>query len=363
MSATFPREVQSLAERYQQRAVLVQGTDLGVAHSDIAHVAHLVHSHEREAALINLLMMAPGERTLMFVRTRADASELASRLTRAGFYSLPLSGDLEQRERNKTLEAFRSGGVSTLVATDVAARGLDIEDVSRVIHVDPPTNSERLTHRSGRTGRAGRKGTSIILVPPDARIRVAEMFRRARIDASWRPVPSPNDVRRALDDRLFQELSLAAQEPNERYTALADRLLSEIDPRTLIRSLLARSQHGGPCEPREITPVAPPPKSPSKRQSRGREDYVRFRINWGEAEGADKGQLLNLVCRRGGVKGAQIGAIRIGADESTVEVFSACADKFTKRVSKPDPKDPTVLIELIAGRSDRSSRRSARARH
>jgi ATP-dependent RNA helicase DeaD len=362
MSATFPREVQALAKRYQRDSVLVEGTDLGVANSDITHVAHLVHPNEREAALINLLLMAPGERTLMFVRTRADAAELASRLTRAGFYSLALSGDLEQRERNKTLEAFRSGGVTTLVATDVAARGLDIQDVGRVIHVDPPTDSEMLTHRSGRTGRAGRKGVSIVLVAPSARMRVQELLRRARIEATWRPVPGPKDVRRAMDDRLCRELKLDS-ESSDRFGAVADRLLSELEPHALVCALLARSRHGGPCEPRPITPIAAPERQrtsatrarkPEREQNRPRrakrapeESFVRFRINWGEAEGADKGRLLNLVCRRGGVKGAQIGAIRIGPDESTVDVASAYAGKFTKRVSRADSDDPTISIQMI----------------
>jgi ATP-dependent RNA helicase DeaD len=355
MSATFPREVQALAEQYQQEAVLVEGTDLGVAHSDIAHVAHLVHPDDREDALINLLLMAQGERTLMFVRTRADAAELASRLTRAGFHSLALSGELDQRERNKTLELFRSGGITTMVATDVAARGLDIQDVGRVIHVDPPTDSDRLTHRSGRTGRAGRKGVSIVLVPPAAQLRMQELFRRAKIKASWCPVPGPKDVRRAMEARLCRELKLIADDADsERFGPMADRLLSELDPRALVRALLARSQHGGPCEPREIIPLEPArpryekPKKRARRDQRyAEEGFVRFRINWGEAEGADKGGLLNLVCRRGGVKGAQIGAIRIGPDESTVEVASAYASKFSKRASRPDTKDPTILIQQL----------------
>ncbi len=240
MSATFPREVLALANRYQRDAIVVEGTDLGAANSDITYVAHLVHQNERESALVNLLMMAPGERTLLFVRTRADASELADRLTRAGFHSLPLSGELEQRDRNKTLEAFRLGVVSTLVATDVAARGLDIPDVGRVIHCDPPTDSDGLTHRSGRTGRAGRKGTSVILVPPSGRVRVESIMRRARVKATWLPVPSPREVRAAIDNRLSTELAAVADtHEDRRLDALAERLLDELE-----------SEDAGPAPPR-----------------------------------------------------------------------------------------------------------------
>jgi ATP-dependent RNA helicase DeaD len=341
VSATFSREVLALAERYQGEAVRVEGSTPGAFNADITHVAHVVRPSDTLSALINILLMAPDERALLFVRTRADAADLAECLTRAGFFSLPLSGELEQRERNKTLEAFRSGAVWTLVATDVAARGLDIPDVARVIHVDPPTDVEGFTHRSGRTGRAGQQGTSIMLVPPAARERVRNVLRRARVEPQWCQVPTPDEVHAAADDRLIAELTAAPAESDHRE--LAERLVAEhaADPARLVAALLTRAGHGGPCEPHDVAPVErEAPRAP-------RSDFVAFRINWGLEHGADPRRLLAMVCRRGRIRGDQVGAIRIFDEESTFEVVGAVASDFAYAAKRRDPRDARVFIEAL----------------
>ncbi|WP_437708240.1 DEAD/DEAH box helicase [Sorangium sp. So ce448] len=307
VSATFSREVRALADRFQRDAVSVEGTRPGAANGDIAHVAHLVLPAERDAAVVNLLLLAPGERTLVFVRTREGAAELADKLTALGLPAGALSGDLEQRERTRTLDAFRSGAITTLVATDVAARGIDVPEVGRVIHADPPGDPEIFTHRSGRTGRAGRKGTSVLLVAPFAREHALRLLRRARVEATFRPAPSPDDVLRAADERLAAELAPARREvaaagdaaavdaasgdaasgdaassdanarapreasgpaPEARHRELAARLLADMDATELVAALLARAKHTGPCAPRPVTAVAPPRSEPPPSRAR-----------------------------------------------------------------------------------------------
>ncbi|MGK4003398.1 DEAD/DEAH box helicase [Sorangium sp. So ce1036] len=388
VSATFSREVRALADRFQRDAVSVEGTRPGAANGDIAHVAHLVLPHERDAALVNLLLLAPGERTLVFVRTREGAAELADKLTALGLPARALSGDLEQRERTRTLDAFRSGAITTLVATDVAARGIDVPDVGRVIHADPPGDPEIFTHRSGRTGRAGRKGTSVLLVAPFAREHVLRLLRRARVEATFRPVPSPADVLRAADERFAAELAAArgcgageaqgageagpargpgeagsargaaGPAPDARLRELAERLLADMDATELVAALLARAKHVGPCAPQPVTAVAPPrsPRSeppPARARSAARRGdaehaprfpFVPFQVNWGERHGADARRLLALVCRRGGVSSRQIGAIRIGSTASVVEVASPAAPEFARAVTRPDARDARIRI-------------------
>jgi ATP-dependent RNA helicase DeaD len=195
VSATFSPEAQSLCERYQRESRMVDASRPGEANEDIEHLACPVLAGEREAALINLLLLSPDDRTLVFVRTRIQASEIAEGLSSLGFSAAALSGEMEQRERTRTLTAFRTGALRTLVATDVAARGIDVPDVNRVIHIDPPENAEALTHRSGRTGRAGKKGMSIVLVPPQARYRVTSLFRQANVRVRWTPPPGEAEVR------------------------------------------------------------------------------------------------------------------------------------------------------------------------
>jgi ATP-dependent RNA helicase DeaD len=358
VSATFSREVLSLAERYQTDALLVEGTSLGDANKDIAHVAHLVRAHDREAAVINLLLMSPNERTLMFVRTRAGASELASRLTEAGFYSLPLSGELEQKERNKTLEAFKSGAVRSLVATDVAARGLDIPDVATVIHFDPPTDLEGLTHRSGRTGRAGKKGKSVLLVPPGAKQRVMDLYRRAGIKPRWCAVPKPEAVWKAADDRLSSEISSFTRD-DPQIADLAERLLADHDPRALVEALLARIEHRGPCAPRDVPELdLNPPRASSSRSNDRRTAFVGFRVDWGYRHGADPRRLLAMICRRGSISSDRIGAIQIGRTFSTFEVAADIASRFAREVKKPDPRDRARITPQLDEPEERPRRRA-----
>ncbi len=183
VSATFPARVRSVAARHQRDSLMIAGTAPGESNSDIDYRTMVVAANQRLSVLVNVLLMEPEAKTLIFVRTRLDTTGLADALADLGFAARPLSGDLNQRERTSTLNAFRRGQTPILVATDVAARGLDVQDIAQVIHVDLPENSEMLTHRSGRTGRAGRKGRSLIFVPPRAVRRVDFMLRDAGIHA------------------------------------------------------------------------------------------------------------------------------------------------------------------------------------
>ena len=152
VSATFPREVKALADRFQNDPAIIQGTPLGAANQDIEHIIHLVQPDERLHALVNLLLLTPGAHTLIFARTRADVAEIADHLGEAGFVIGMLSGEMEQAERNRALAAFKAGRLDALVATDVAARGIDVVDIARVIHAEPPGDADAYTHRSGPMG-------------------------------------------------------------------------------------------------------------------------------------------------------------------------------------------------------------------
>ena len=276
VSATLEPEVLRLANRYQQNPLHIQGTRYGEAHADIEHRVHIVEPRHRLDALVNLLLMSPDERTLVFARTRADVGNIADDLSAAGFRVGALSGDMEQPARDRALAAFRHGKVTTLVATDVAARGIDVENMTRVIQVDPPTDPESYTHRSGRTGRAGQKGTSIVLVAPAMQRRLRVLLAQARVQAKFLPLPSPDAVRAATDERILQSLaeSVSAAESSERLRGLAERLLLERDPVAVVASLITRSTQREP-EPRDVPviyPDSPEKKSrkPSLPQTRGR---------------------------------------------------------------------------------------------
>jgi ATP-dependent RNA helicase DeaD len=356
VSATFPRDVRALADRVQDRPAHVEGTPLGTANTDIDHIVHLVAPRERVAAIVNLLLAAPGAQTLIFARTRADVAELAARLGEAGFDVRALSGEMDQPERNKALAAFKKGTLHALVATDVAARGLDVQDIAGVIHAEPPTDADSYTHRSGRTGRAGRKGTSSVLVSPAGMAKTSNLLRRAGIRYLVKPVPTASEIRASMDDRLFATLTSDSEgdsQPDDRHWSLAKRLVAAGNPARSLALLLARTRLAGPAEPREVHSPEPPREAPRVRErsakphpGRAENDggWVTFRVSWGQEQGADARRLLAMVCRRGGIRGSDVGAIQVERRYSTVGVASAVARSFAIATREPDPRDPRVVI-------------------
>lgn len=261
VSATFSGDVKRIAERHQSHPVFVEGTALGRANDDIEHVAHVVGLRHRYDALVNLLLKhramgdddEPG-RALIFTRTRADALEVAERLQRDNLPAEPLSGDLAQAARTRTLAGFRSGRVRTLVATDVAARGIDVAGIELVVHFDPPENPDAFTHRSGRTGRAGQKGISVMFLPPQARGRLERLFKVAGVKPSWAPIPTADKIRRLYSKlgrrRIYQALETRVDEEHLEY---AKKLCSEHPPEEVIARLLAMAEVPPPCLPRELS--------------------------------------------------------------------------------------------------------------
>ncbi|HEY0708575.1 MAG TPA: DEAD/DEAH box helicase, partial [Polyangia bacterium] len=206
-SATMPSDINRMAATYMREPMRVDARAKGMstAHADIEYFAHLVRPQDRLAAVVNVLLGNPGK-AIVFCRTREGVGELHQRLVDHGFRAAAISGDRAQGERDRALGALRSGRARILVATNVAARGLDLPDVELVLHADLPENAESLTHRSGRTGRAGRKGKSVVIADMRERRKAERLLGSARTQARWTSPPTAHDVRRALIDGLRSEL-------------------------------------------------------------------------------------------------------------------------------------------------------------
>jgi ATP-dependent RNA helicase DeaD len=358
VSATFPREVVALADRFQKDPVHVHGTRLGEAHADIEHVVHLVEPSQRVDALVNLLLWDEEAKSLVFARTRADVARIAGELTEAGFVVRTLSGEMEQPERDRALHAFRQGGIQALVATDVAARGIDVRDIARVIQIEPPNDVETYTHRSGRTGRAGKQGTSVLFVSPAHYPVIARGLARAKIAHRVEPIPRPEAIQRAREEKLVAWLGREGdgETVDPHAVSIAKQLLMSAAPETAVARLVVRAGLHGPTRARAVRAV-PPPREPreERREERraaprehprhpGAAEWVTFRVTWGERQGADKRRVLALACRRGNIRGSDVGAIRVDATYSTIEIARAVAEGFEHDAGKPDPRDPRVRI-------------------
>jgi ATP-dependent RNA helicase DeaD len=360
VSATFPPEVEALARRFQGGALHIAGTELGRANSDIEHTAYLLRPKQSYAAIVNSLLDSWGERCLIFVRTRADTAELCEALAGDGFGALPFSGELAQAQRTRTLDAFKNGTINILVATDVAARGIDVPDIGVVIHADLPKDADIYTHRSGRTGRAGKTGKSLIIVPVNAQARVHRMLRSAGIQARWEPVPSPKKilqgVTKATRRKLYERMEGA--EFSEAELTYAQNLLEKQTPAHVVAMLLRMAEPPLPREPMEV-PVAEPrawePRATaavtgSRSEPRAeRSGFVRFRLSWGQNHGATASRCLSHVCRRSGIESSMIGAIDVSDESTSIEIAAAVAAEFELRCRKPDPRDPKVRITRDTG--------------
>jgi ATP-dependent RNA helicase DeaD len=376
VSATFPREVVRLADRLQQDAVSVQGTVLGQANADIEHVVMLVRQSDRFNAAVNVLLRYPQDKTLLFVRTRTETVRLAEDLSAAGLAARALNGEMTQRERTATFNQFRSGAVQYLVATDVAARGLDVQDIGRVIQVDLPDNADVFTHRSGRTGRAGRHGTNVLFAAARAEFRVKGLLRGARVEARLAPIPTSAEILAAADERLadsfLRDLARADGDVDARSQDLAERLLAKHSPAELVACLLKREaerSHGTPRNVRDDAKPARRERTPHKAGSRSQPrqrpqgDFITYQVSWGAHAGADTRRLLAMVCRRGDVSSDVVGAIRVAPKSSTVEISSNAAQRFERAVTRPDKRNPRAQFRRWNpnARPKPSSHQSARA--
>lgn len=260
VSATFSADVRRVADRFQSKVLHLEGTALGEANEDIEHIAQLVPLRQRYGALVNALMLALGEQVLVFVDRRSDASDMAEALAGDGFAAMPFSGDLSQAQRTRTLHAFRSHTIQVLVCTDVAARGIDVPDISMVVHMSPPRNPDDYTHRSGRTGRAGRRGRSLLLVPPHGQHYVRRLLSAARIEVSWQAAPTPKKVRRAVTKRTRRHLHERLDgptEPLEKTLEYATALLEGRDAAVIVATLLEMAEPRLPREPAEVDTIQP----------------------------------------------------------------------------------------------------------
>jgi ATP-dependent RNA helicase DeaD len=349
-SATIPRNIAALARQYQKNAVRISTTDEHAAHGDIEYRAVTVMPRERDLAVVNLLRYFEVRGALVFCSTRAAVNHLAANLLERGFSVVALSGELSQAERTRALQSLRDGRARVCVATDVAARGLDLPDLGLVIHADPPRDRQTLLHRSGRTGRAGRKGVTVVIVPAPARGMVERLLGSANVQAIWSPAPSSDAIRSRDQARLTSEIASLAVDAAEDELTAARGILAEHTAEQ-VATALVRLHRGLQPAPEELTVPSERPSRPvrptrdPRRPSKG--DWTLFRLNVGSTKNADPRWLIPLLCKRGGITRHEIGAIRISFRDTTVEIASHAAAQFAASASRPssDPRDKHIRIE------------------
>jgi ATP-dependent RNA helicase DeaD len=373
-SATLPRGIAALARQYQREAVRVEVAGDDGGHADIEYRAMRVHSSDLENAVVNVLRFYEASGTLVFCNTRDAVRHLHATLSERGFSVVALSGELTQNERTQALQSLRDGRARVCVATDVAARGIDLPSLDLVIHADLPSDPEVMQHRSGRTGRAGRKGVAVLLVPPSRRRRTETLLNIAGIEAVWETAPTAETIRTLDTQRMLQE-SVFATEFTDEDLSLARVLLAERSAED-IAAALARLYRSSLPAPEDI--LDPGEDGGRSRHERGRErsgrdrparhDFdkasqsrprprsrdaisegaVWFSAAIGRQKNADVRWLLPMICRRGGIDKHEIGKINILDTTTEFEISADAVASFSARIKRPDKED-SIRIEPLSG--------------
>ncbi|MFI4964969.1 MAG: DEAD/DEAH box helicase [Caulobacterales bacterium] len=348
-SATIAKDIATLARRYQRDAARIDTLRRDEAHGDIEYRAIRVAPNEIEHAVVNLLRYFESPGALVFCNTRERVRHLHSALRERGFSAVALSGEMTQKERSDALQALRDGHARACVATDVAARGLDLPDLGLVIHADLPVNKAGLLHRSGRTGRAGKKGVSVLVVPYNKRRFTERLLDSASIEAGWSGPPLADEIRAKDQQRLLDDPILTEPVSEEDLT-LAGRILAGRSPEVVAAALIRLHRQRLPepedlfddvretgqsipsAKPRGGTAYDPLREGPGPSHSPGGVGAEWFRMPIGRQNNADPKWLIPLICRLGHVTKKDIGQIRIFDRETKFEIVAETEARFRQAV-------------------------------
>jgi ATP-dependent RNA helicase DeaD len=368
-SATVSKPIARMAENFQNDAVRVNTVSKQDQHADIDYQALTVVPNDTENAIINVLRFHEAQNAIVFVSRRDAVNKLTSRLNNRGFAVVALSGEYSQKERTNALQAMRDGRANVCVATDVAARGIDLPGLDLVIHAELPRNKEGLLHRSGRTGRAGRKGVCALIVPFRAKRRVERLLQDAKVTATWGNPPTVAEVEAQDDARLMAHEAL--NDPiRDGEKDLATALLAKFGPEQMAAAFI-RLQREGRSAPEDIQ-IAPEDTGRRDRGDRGdrgpredrfpREERSRSRkqepdfdngqwvtLSVGRTNSADPKWILPMLCKAGGIDRKAIGNIRIGPKVTHVELKPEAASKIMDNAGADGQIDKSLIVKRADG--------------
>ncbi|MFK7806392.1 MAG: DEAD/DEAH box helicase [Saprospiraceae bacterium] len=326
-SATMPKEVRRIAKEYMADPAEVSVRGEQITNKNIEHQFAKSYPSARFETLKRFLDFDRDLFGLIFCRTRRECKELVENLAKDGYNADALHGDLSQAQRDQVMKRFRSKRLQVLVATDVAARGLDVQDITHVFHFNIPDDYEVYTHRSGRTARAGKKGKSIIFMHPNDTGILRGLARKNKIEFEEAHIPTGeeicelqvlNYIKRLREAKVGEEL-----EPfMERITAELDGLTKEEIVEKIAALTFTRF-----LEKYRFAPDLNQHKKTRKAQSRDNVEMHKLYINIGAMDIENKGQLISIVCKQSGITGAQIGRISLNRTHTYFDVTPDVAER------------------------------------
>ena len=348
-SATMPARIQALARRYMREPQVIALAHEAKTVPQTRQVYYETPPRAKRDALTRILDLQAPHSAIIFCRTRREAAELASTLQARGYAADAIHGDMSQAQRERVLRGFRENRVTLLVATDVAARGLDIPDVTHVINYDIPDDSDAYVHRIGRTGRMGRKGEAITLVTPrETRLlRVIERDIRKKIKPLRLPTPEDVDTRRrqAFRESLRAILRNGAREP---YALVAEELAEEFDPIEVAAGAIQLAF--------EATAGRPRPAVAMSDRNTTESGMTRLVLDAGRQQGLRPGLIVKSLTRSDiGVPESALGTIDVQDDVAFIELKDAAAGKLLKRAKTLRIRGVEATISLVRPRTHKAS--------
>ena len=346
-SATMAKRILEIAKRHLRQPVHVKIVQQALAAGEaprVREVAYLVQRRHKSAALARVLDMEDPTSVIVFCRTRIEVDELTETLGSRGYSAEALHGGLSQEQRDRVLRRFREGQSEILVATDVAARGLDIDHVSHVVNFDVPSSPDAYVHRIGRTGRAGREGVAVTLAEPRESRLLRNIEHVTKRKISMESVPTTHDLqaRRLEYARAALEETLEAG-GIERFRGIVESLAAEYDPLDIAAAavkIAEEARDGGSAkddadipkqaafEPHQFQERAPVVRPHAAARRSVQEDMTRIFIDLGRNAGIRPGDLVGAIANEAKIDSKHIGAIDIADNFSLVEVANDSVDSI-----------------------------------
>jgi len=368
-SATMPNEVTGVARRNLRNPVEIRIQTKTRTAETIDQFVWQVKGMHKLDALTRILEVEETEAMIVFVRTKIATVELAEKLEARGFSCAALNGDMTQQAREKTVERFRDGKLDIVVATDVAARGLDVQRISHVVNYDIPNDIEAYIHRIGRTGRAGRAGKAILFAAPREQRLIAAIERATRQKIKPMGLPS----RQQVTDRrvsMFKDQVTEAMEAQdlEFFEDLVDGYQNDSDVsfRRIAATLAFLLQKDRPLQPEERVELpyhqteGRSNTSPSSRNQRDNDtERQQYRIEVGRTHGVEPGNLVGAISNEGGMPSSMIGKITIMHDFSLVDLPKSLSQEVMNKLSKAWVRGQQLQLKVDAGRNNQPPKRRA----
>ncbi|MFC0339112.1 ATP-dependent RNA helicase DeaD [Kushneria avicenniae] len=369
-SATLPPEISRIVSRYLVDPVTVQ-IEARAATTTIQQRVCRVDGPAKIEALARIIEVEPVDAAIVFVRTRASCTTLVDQLVARGVAAAALSGDLDQSLRERTVQRLKKGKVDVLVATDVAARGLDVPRITHVINFDMPHDTEAYIHRIGRTGRAGREGTAITFAGGREvrKVRWLEQATGQKIDTM--ELPDEKTMRAHRDAKFKARVEAMLERGHEHQRAMVESLLEEgVDPVDLACVFASLARAGEPPI-RSLPKSSPRNERPERgdrnerggerRASRRRdsgpsEGMTRYRLAVGHRDNIKPGQLVGALANEGGIEGARIGRIDIRQTHSLVELPTSLPETVLAKMARARVGGRQLEISKDSGRPEGEGR-------